>query len=179
METLSPMAMDIEMESPRGQSEELLTQQEAGLTDAHACALTLHTWVSYLGNTNACSSCSMRDFIVLFLLVLNEHTSTCIQGILVVLIGCWVSMIQGKSERVRPIALFEINSRDIGRNQCAHFKLITILTVLTHCDTHFSLSTTVLPTVSRVLTLQSPQVKVFPLFRHLNASTFKSTLNYY
>lgn len=54
METLSPMAMDIEMESPRGQSEELLTRQEAGLTDAHACDLTLYTWVSYLGNTNAC-----------------------------------------------------------------------------------------------------------------------------
>lgn len=33
-EMLSPMAADVEMESPRGQSEDLLTQKEAGMTDA-------------------------------------------------------------------------------------------------------------------------------------------------
>lgn len=29
------MAVDVEMESPRGQSEDLLTQQEPGMIDAH------------------------------------------------------------------------------------------------------------------------------------------------
>lgn len=46
METLSPMAVDVEMESPRGQSEDLITRQEAGMIDSRACAHTLYTWVS-------------------------------------------------------------------------------------------------------------------------------------
>lgn len=41
METLSPMAVDVEMESPRGQSEDLITRQEAGMIDSRACAHTL------------------------------------------------------------------------------------------------------------------------------------------
>lgn len=36
---ISPMAVDVEMESPRGQYEDLLTQEEAGMIDAHrSCA---------------------------------------------------------------------------------------------------------------------------------------------
>lgn len=42
METLSPMAVDVEMESPRGQSEDLLIGQEEGMTDAPALADTLY-----------------------------------------------------------------------------------------------------------------------------------------
>jgi len=47
------MAEDVEMESPRSQPEELLTQQEPGITDfplqVH-CMLTMFTWVLYLSN---------------------------------------------------------------------------------------------------------------------------------
>ncbi|KAM8730593.1 disks large-associated protein 5 isoform 3-T3 [Acanthopagrus schlegelii] len=41
METLSPMAVDVEMESPRGQSEDLLTRQETG-PDSRLCPAALH-----------------------------------------------------------------------------------------------------------------------------------------
>lgn len=40
------MAVDVEMESPRGQSEDLITLQKAGMIDARAYAHTLYTWVS-------------------------------------------------------------------------------------------------------------------------------------
>lgn len=56
METLSPMAVDVEMESPRSQSEDLLTPQEAGMIDARryrSCTHNVYTWVSKLSTTNA------------------------------------------------------------------------------------------------------------------------------
>lgn len=41
IDTLSPMAVDVEMESPRGQSEDLLAQEEPGMIDAYRyCACT-------------------------------------------------------------------------------------------------------------------------------------------
>lgn len=54
METLSPMAVDVEMESPRSQSEDLLTRQEAGMIDAPALADTLYVGVSQPSNTTIC-----------------------------------------------------------------------------------------------------------------------------
>lgn len=54
METLSPMAVDVEMESPKGQSEDLLTRQEAGMIDAPALAYSLYLRVSQPSDTTSC-----------------------------------------------------------------------------------------------------------------------------
>lgn len=68
METLSPMAVDIEMESPRGQSEDLLTQQEAGMIDAHRYCACIHTvctpgFSRMMDNKAAVSRISILKFV--------------------------------------------------------------------------------------------------------------------
>lgn len=73
----------------------------------------------------------------------------------------------------------------IESNQCVHFYIGLFQTDVTNYKWLFWLTvilpvTIALPVVSEVLTLQSPQVKVFPfLFLHFHTLTFKSTLNDY
>lgn len=65
METLSPMAVDVEMESPKGQSEDLLTRQEAGMIDAPALAYSLYVGVSQSSNTTIyCGGVFLLELII-------------------------------------------------------------------------------------------------------------------